>query len=371
VSRRAALIAAAIVLPVTGAHADPWQGETEAGVEYDSNVHRVEERNQPVAAPLLRVAARLEARGGEPDTLRWGVTLGGGARTVLTGIDGEDAFTGAADLTATRRAGQHLALAARATHYEVWPVAGDLTVRAFASSGADVSIASDDDRGRRAAISVGARRVIYKPDADFDWTGPTIAVLLESPLWRGADDRAVDLAAGYRLERRTYQGLGYHNGCAPSDQTTPIAECFVPGDRVRADLVQVASARATYTGARVASVGYELTVDDSTSFGSSLVRQRLTLSVTTPLPGALFATATVTGQLDHFPDPPAVARDLATLDFTSLDDESRSGAAVRIARALGPAWQLEARWAIQATAFADDVTSFRRQVAYAGVTWER
>lgn len=368
--RRAALAAAGVTAAVAPAAAEPWQAETAAGVEYDSNVRRVEQRIGPEAAPLLRSAARLDVGGGAAERLRWLLTLGGGARAVLSGpVATEDALTGAVDLAVTRRASDQLVLGARATHYEVWPVDSPLAARAFASSGADLSVAINDDRGRRAALAVGARRLVYKPDPDFDWTGPALAIVVEDPLWRGADDRALDLVAGYRFERRTYRGLGYHNGCAPG---APLdTGCFVPGDRVRADLVHVANLRATYTGARVASLGYELTVGDSTSFGSSLVRQRLTAAITTPLPAKIFATATVTGQLDHYPEPQLVARDIANQTFTSLDDESRSAAAIRLARALGPSWQVEVRWSIQGAAFADDAPAFRRQLGYAGVTWER
>ncbi len=365
--RLAVAVGAAVVAAIAPrVHADPWQAETEAGVEYDSNVGRVEQRLAPAAAPLMRASARLDAKGGDVDRMRWGLSLVGGARAVLSGsIDTEDAVTGAVDVTATRRAGDHLAIGARATHYEVWPIDNPMAPRAFASSGADLSVAIADDAGRRAVISVGARRLVYKPDPDFDWTGPAIGIVLEDPLWRGADDRAIDLAAGYRLERRGYRGLAYQNSCAPDEE--PDTGCYAPGDRARADLVHVASVRATYTGARVASLGYELLVDDSTSFGSSLVRQRVTASITAPLPAKIFATATLTGQLDHYPEPQIVATDIEL----SYDDESRSGAAVRLARALGAAWQLEVRWAIQATALADEATTFRRQLVYAGVTWER
>ena len=99
--------------------------------------------------------------------------------------------------------------------------------------------------------------------------------------------------------------------------------------------------------------------------------QRLTASITAPLPWKLFATATVTGQLDHYPEPQLVARDIATQPFTSLDDESRSSAAIRLARPVASTWQLEARWSIQGTALPSDGPSYRRQVAYAGVTWDR
>ena len=120
-----------------------------------------------------------------------------------------------------------------------------------------------------------------------------------------------------------------------------------------------------------ASLGYELTVDDSTSFGSSLIRQRLSGSVTTPLPAHVFATVSVVGQLDRYPEPQVVARDIAAQSFDSLDGEARSSAAVRLGRGFGRAWQAELRWSVHASALGDAAGTFRRQLVYAGLTWER
>ncbi|MBP8806829.1 MAG: hypothetical protein KBG48_35865 [Kofleriaceae bacterium] len=349
-----------------GAVAETWRGQAEAGVEYDSNVRRVEDRAGPEAAPMLRARADLTARGGE--RTRWTLALSGGARAAIAGpIQSEDAMIGGLDVGAVRRASERLGLTARATHYEVFPVEGAGAARAFASSGVDLGAALVDARERRALVAVGLRRLAYKPDPDFDWSGPALAVTLEQPLWR-ADDRAIDLVAGYRVERRTYRGLAYHNACAPG---APLeVRCFVPGDRARADLVQLASARVSYTGARAASVAYELAAVDSTSFGSSYLRHRLTAAVTLPLPARVFATASVTAQLDRFGEPQLVARDIANQSFTSIDDEARSSAALRLGRGFGRHWQAELRWSLHASGL-DDATAYRRQVAYGGLTWER
>jgi len=352
-------VVAAIAAVAAPAAAETWRGQVEAGVEYDSNVGRVEDEVGADAAPMMRVRTAVDVRGGKARKARWVILAGGGARAAVAGpIDGEDAMTGSLDATVLRRTSDTLALSARATHYEVFPVAGDDQAHAFASSGADLAAALSDERGRTATVSVGARRLVYKPDPDFDWTGVTLAVAVSQALWRGADDASVDLAAGYRVEQRSYRGLGFVDG-------------FVPGDRPRADLVQVASARAAYAGKRAASLSYEVTIDDSTSFGSSYLRQRLTAAVTTPLPSRVFATATITGQLDHYPEPQLVARDVMHQTFTALDDDARSGASVRLARGFGGGWQAEVRWAYHLSNPGDEVAAYHRQLIYAGVTWER
>ena len=364
-----AVAGATLASPDVGV-AETWRGTAEAGLEYDSNVERVEAQRDPQAAPMLRARAGADVRGGRARRVRWSLAFTGGARAAVAGaIDTEDAMTGSVDATALRRSNDQLALGARATHYEVFPVDGATSARAFASSGADVSAALVGERGRTATVAVGARRLAYKPDPDFDWTGATLAVTVAQPLWRGADERAVDLAGGYRVETRGYRGLAYRNRCAPAEDFD--ITCVVPGERARDDLVQVASVRLGYTGTRAASLVYEVTVDDSTSFGSSYLRQRLSASVTTPLPARVFATVTVTGQLDRYPEPQLVARDIANQTFTSLDDEARSSAAVRLGRGFGDGWQAELRWSYQVSALGDPAADFQRQLIYAGMAWER
>jgi hypothetical protein len=370
VSRRVGALLALVVGGAAPAAAEEWRGRAEGGVEYDSNVARVEDRQDPQAAPMTRMRAAVDVRGGRARRARWSLMAAGGARTAIAGpVTSEDATTVAIDGAVSRRSSDALALGARATHYEVFPLGAPVDAHAFASSGADLSATLSDAAAHTATVAVGVRRLAYKPDPDFDWTGATLAVTVEQPLWRGADARAVDGALGYRLERRGYRGRAYVNGCPPG--AMPEARCYVPGDRARADLVHVATLKLSYTGARAASLGYELTVDDSTSFGSSLIRQRLSGSVTTPLPAHVFATVSVVGQLDRYPEPQVVARDIAAQSFDSLDGEARSSAAVRLGRGFGRAWQAELRWSVHASALGDDAGTFRRQLVYAGLTWER
>ncbi|MBK7071689.1 MAG: hypothetical protein IPH44_05230 [Myxococcales bacterium] len=367
---RAGVVVGVLAAASGAAAAEEWRGRAEGGVEYDSNVQRVEDRQGPQAAPMSRLRAAVDVRGGQPRRARWVLMAAGGARTAMAGgVDTEDATTLALDGAVSRRSSDALALGARATHYEVFPLNAPADAHAFASSGADLSATLTDASAHVATVAVGVRRLAYKPDPDFDWTGATLAVTLEQPLWRGADARAVDGALGYRLEQRDYRGRAYVNACPPGPM--PEARCYVPGDRARADLVHVATIKLSYTGQRAASLGYELTVDDSTSFGSSFVRQRLSGSVTTPLPAHVFATLSVVGQLDRYPEPQVVARDIAAQSFDSLDGEARSSAAVRLGRGFGRAWQAELRWSLHASALGDAAGAFRRQLVYAGLTWER
>jgi len=376
-SRRArwlALVAlVALVAAAAPAAAEPWRASLEVGGEVDTNVRRISVTpggRQAETAPLVRAVAELARRGKAGEHTRWALRLAGGARAVVAGaVVGEDLLIGSIDVAAERDGpGDDVALLARVTHYDVVPVGGENGARAFASSGADLGLRLVGGEGRAATLTAGVRRLDYKPDPDFDWLGQAATVRVTDELWREADERWLELAVAYRIERRGYRGRAFTDGCAPGEPRTPA--CFVPTGEPRTDLQHVSGAELTYTGGAVLSATYQLVFNDSASFGSSYVRHRVILSATRALGRAWFATATVTGQLDHFRDPLLVTDDL-NMTFTSIDDENRSGAAVRVARAVGEAWELEARYAFQADASGGDDLTYRRHLVYAGLTWER
>jgi hypothetical protein len=146
--------------------------------------------------------------------------------------------------------------------------------------------------------------------------------------------------------------------------------CVRPTEEHRADLRHTADVEVLYTGDQVLSARYRLTVNDSSSFGSSLYRHRVDLAATISLPAGVFATATLTGQLDHFPEPFLAHTDDLDQPIDSIEDENRSGVALRLARALSASWQVEARGALFADLFPRDGRGFGRQVFYLGLTWD-
>ncbi len=352
------------------ARAEPWRATLEVGGEVDTNVQRVEsDAGEPETAPVARSQAELIRRdrhGGWRSIVRGLLAV----RDVVAGpVTTENLLTAAADV-AVERAGvaDAVALLGRATYYDVIPLDGVAGTRAFTSSGADLGLRLDGGEGRSATVTASVRDLVYKADHDFDWSGPAAAVTVADELWRGDDDATLELRAAYRLERRGYRGRAFRNGCAPGEQ--PSLACFVPTDEARHDLHHVVGMTLTYSGERVLAASYELIGDDSSSYGSSFVRHRLTASATTSAPGDLFVTAAVTAQLDRYIDPLLLARDVSSQTFESVDEENRSALSLRVARALTPSWQLEARAAYYANAFAADDHEFHRFVVYAGLTWE-
>ena len=348
---------------------DTWATDVEAGAELDSNVQRIEVDPEsgadPIAAPAGRAGAKFVGTG-ERSWGRWTVGGQGLARVVgYPGDLGENVGVVAGEGRWDRRAGPrdgNARVGVRASYYDVLPLFGGSASRAFAIGGADGMVVLGGSGGERFAISAGYRNFRYKPDSDFDWRGVSMALRFVSPLGRG-----FDLSAGYRLERRSFRGFAFTSGCGPMDPIEPT--CFVPTMIHRGDLHHVAEAEVVYTGDVVAGGGYQLTYNDSSSYGQSLVRHRLSASLTAKLPRRVFATAIATLQLDQYLDPLVLARDVSNQTSTSIEEENRSALSVRLSRKLGGRWTGELRWAFYADSLSQDDLEFRRHLVYGGVTW--
>jgi hypothetical protein len=367
------LVIAASLLAAADARADDWTGGLEAGAEADSNVRRVEtgpdETEAPIPAGLARLGGHLAGRG-TTSYGAWALDGLGLLREVAT-----PAETGESVAVVAGDARWDVALPHRSAHafvradlYDVFSLDAMESTRAFTSRGAEAGIVADDG-DRRITVTGGARDFTYKPDRDFDWSGPSLGVRVDAPLWHadGAEPRALDLTADYHVERRAFTGLAFADGCMPG--AAPDPTCYVPTTAHRADLYHRALARLTYTGTRVFSAGYELVVDDSTSYGDSVIRHRVLGSATTGLGAKLIATAQAILELDQYPAPLLVARGIVSQTFSTLDDDNRNMVALMLSRRIVGSWTLEARWAYWANAFTSDAYSFRRQLFYVGIVW--
>ena len=403
-----------LVLAILGATAAPGRADREvrlqleAGSEYDSNIRRLEtgadETDAVQAAPLLRGGTRLDLRWRRTPTQR--LTIAGlGVAKLFTERSAQDenvlAVTGDGRydwMIEPRRA----VLSGHAAHVETfhYDVGGpDAGGRNFAATTGEALVTLVGPGSHRVTLSGGLRRFVYKPDADFDWIGDGWGARYRTVIWLGrreldadpgsvepgdpeadsaerdalfADgggEASLELGFAYRLERRRYHGKAFTNACGAGEPPAPT--CFMPTRLDRGDLAHVATAELQYLGERIYGGRYELTVNDSNSFGQSLVRQRLTLSATTPLPWRLFATATATVQLNTFLDPLLLARDVEAQTFTALDDENRNAISLHLSRDLASEWTAEARWAFHSNEFATEELRFRRQTLYLGLVWRR
>jgi len=354
------------------AAAEPWRVQLEGGAEVDSNVERLETgpelENRARTAPLVRTGTRV-SRSTRRGAGGHGLHVVATTRTSLDRrVKTEDVATLGGDTWYLHPLGPVVAIGGRVNYVEAIPLAGVEGTRTFRTFAGEANLVLR--HGERGAVTVaaGGRYLAYKPDHDFDWLGPSAELRFARTLWQNAENaHTVELTLGYRLDRRSYAGLAFANRCEPGADPSPM--CFAPTDIERTDLHHAAAIEASYTGDRILSVGYQLVVIDSNSYGQSLIRHRITLSATDELPWGFVGTATVTGQFDQHLDSMVVSRDVQHQSFSVVDDDNRSAVQLRIAHALGARLSLEIRTGYWTDLYGPPDIHFRRFLAYGGLMW--
>jgi hypothetical protein len=359
------------------ARAEPWTLTMETGAEADSNVARVETGGSSDAERIAAPAARAGARIDHKDRVLGGayaLDVSGLARMVTTSQTWPDNQTESVMLYSGEarwlRAieGRPIAAGVGITAADALAITGGIGARTFRNLGADalLLLAGGDDR--HLTFAAGVRDFVYKPDHSYDWRGPGASARLDLVLWQPEHrTHSLELATTLAFEQRTYASHADFNECPAG--TAASSDCSMPTSLVRRDRYQRATVQLDWIGDLVATLGYQLTVIDSNSYGQSLVRHRITAAVTTELADKLFATATATLQIDQFPDGLLVENDVQRQEFTSLEDENHSSLQVRIARELTAAWSVESRGAIWRDLGNTGGESFRRELVYAGVVY--
>ena len=347
----------------------------EAGTEYDSNVQRVETGPDltvpPIAAALLRFAGRLDAI---TDLADWGqvsASATGQLRIPLETTTPDESLGSAGIDARWSRAlhGQPLSIGAHIQGFDVWGLDGDIGARSFSQFAGEGVLTMRSEGGSFIGFAAGEKTFTYKPDADFNWQGPSLATHFATQVWESPDTtRTLDLSMDYRLEARAYSGFTQINGCSPG--VTVLPSCIVTTNDPRNDLHHTLGALLTYTGAHVLSLGYELTVNTSSSFGQSLIRHRIVVAGTTELPGSLYATLTLTAQLDQYLDSLLIEPELQSSTFVTLDDENRSSVQLRVARHLTPTLGLELRASYWRNLDVERDGDFSRALVSAALVWQ-
>lgn len=386
----------ATMLAVLGVAASParaqaappdWSLQLEGGGEYDSNIHRLELREggddegAVEGAPLARLGARHRISARLSRTQRFTLASTGGLKLFSSdsGQSENVAVVSSDGAYEWNLRGRGALLGLHGSYYDAIqaelydpPIGSPYSGRTFRTLAGEGSAALLGEGGHRVTALVGYRTFHYKPDPIFDWEGEHYALLYQASMWRGDPDQdddaaSFDLSAGYRVERRSYDSNARTASCADQDAADPL--CSAGTGIERADLNHSVAAEAIYSGRRIYSARYELTVNDSNSYGESLVRQRLKLGTTAELLPSLYLTAEGTVLLNVYLDPLVVARDEEARTFVSIDDENRNSLSLTLSRAFGESWALEARYAIYSNEFTNEELSFRRQTAYLGAVY--
>jgi hypothetical protein len=355
------------------AGAEAWTMTMETGAEADTNVERVETgtgaTTDRIAAPVGLVGAQLENK----DRVLGGAYAVGGsvlARLVANSqaraenvmlFAGEGRWLRAIE---SRPIAAGISLIAA----DALAITGGTGARTFRNLGADALLSMWSGEDRRLMLAVGARDFSYKPSHAFDWRGPVGNARLDVVLWQTSDKtRALELAATFGFEERTYASTALADTCPPD--APPSYGCPAGTPLVRRDHYQRANLELKWAGEVIVTAGYQLTVIDSNSYGQSLIRHRVMASGTVELADKLYGTATATLQIDQYPDGVLVEKDLQNQEFTNLEDENRSSLQVRIARELSATWSLETRGALWRDIGSPGGMSFRRELIYAGVIY--
>ena len=371
--RRALLLVAVLAARARG---DSWTVTGEAGGELDTNVQRVETgpglTTTPVSSPVARFGVRADGRG---DAAGGTYVLGLSDLTRVVSDDTvqvENVTLLAGDLRWMHAIGERpVALGFALIGADALPISDPIGARTFSNAGGDVLLSARDGDTKRLLVAVGARDFVYKPDHTFDWVGPTASARLDLVLWQpSGGTRSLELAIAAGFEARAYDSYALVDTCPPGSPPDP--SCSAATTQKRSDRFERAGAELTYFGKPTATVGYQLIVIDSNSYGQSLARHRATASVTVGLPGDVYATALGILQIDRYLDGLVIASDQLMRDFANIEDESSSSLQLRLAKKLSSSWSLEARAAVWKNLGSSTMDlSYERELVYGGVVFSK
>lgn len=363
--RAGRLVVAVAGLAAAPATAGPWSVTGEVGAEVDTNVQRVEGSMPAITAPVVRFGLRAERK----DRLLDGAY--GLALSDLTHLVGnsqavdENVTLLAADLRWLHPVGdQPVSVGFGLTAADALPIGDPVGARTFVNLGADAMLAAHAGDDRHVTVTFGARHFEFEPDHNYDWDGPSASARLDLVLWQPPTaTRSLELAVTLGFDARFFDSFAFEDTCPPHAPVDPM--CRMPTSLLRRDRFERAGVELTWVGRQVAAIGYQLTVVDSNSYGQSFIRHRVTASVTTTLPGELYASVLGVLQIDRYLDVLIVDSNPLHAEFTSIDDENRSTLQVRLARKVATSWSVEARAAAWRNIGSQD--DFKRALVYGGV----
>jgi hypothetical protein len=361
-----------------------WSLQLDGGAEYDSNIHRLELREgedlEAIGAPLALLAARHQLAWRRTRTQRLSLASFGGLK-LFASDSGQSENVAILSTDAAydwSLPGRGASIGVHGNYYDaipyevVEPSGPGFRGRTFRTGAGELTGSIAADGGERVTALVGYRGFEYKPDPLFDWSGEHYGLLFHATRWRGDPDTEEDAAsiefrAAYRLERRGYDARARTSSCAEEGTDDPLCSASTRLDRT--DLNHSVGAELVYTGKRAYGARYELSINDSNSYGESLVRQRLRLGITTELLADLYLTGEAAVLVNIYLEPLFIARNEQARTFVSIDEENRNSLSLHLSRAFGPAWSLEGRYAIFSNEFTNEELSFRRQTVYLGMLY--
>ena len=343
------------------------QLRAEIGTEYDSNAHRVEEVSSSGAAVvgsfLQRLVLSAQAAGqiAPRHALAWSAT---GAAKIFDAAAARSESVAIAQSSLVWRAtlGPRTWLSPSGTYYEAfqsWAPDVDLTGerRDFRSLAPTLELRTGVSDSLELGVTAGYRWLLFKPDRDFDFNGPTAGVNLR---WFHDTDGGADWEArgGAAVEYRRFAGPAHVGNCQPDSLPCP-------GPDTRNDNFVMAQAELTRTGRVLLGAGYAFHHNASNSYGETLVRHYAIARLATALPLGLYLAARADLLFAFYRDAIPVAKTdvmqmSAAIPYNTIEEENRSTVRVDLSRDLGERVRLLGRYTFYANELGSNAGTYRR-----------
>lgn len=344
--------------PMLAQAASGFELRGEFGPEYDTNPTRAERVS--VAADLAPGPSALSrfvtsASGAWALAPQVGLSLSGGLggkRFVNTDAHGEDVLVVQSSTELTLGLGRALRLALSGTYYDAFQ-RGPVDRRDFRSGAPGLRF--DRRFADHGVFSIGGgyRWFDFKSENAFSFSGPTALVRahqsLPGDLGEGAADWDWDASAS--LEWRGFSG--------PACERDVCADALGPR---HTDRFWLLAGEVTRTSHVLFGAGAAVHVNQSNSYGESLVRGAFHLRSVLPLPAQFSLSARAEIVLTRYADSLPLVRDpeMGTPRI-SIEDESRSTLRVELARPLSARVEIGTRYTLYTSAPSSGPLDFRRQ----------
>ena len=351
----------------TPADTEHYQLRAELGTEYDSNAHRVEQISGSGSDVVGSFLQRLVLAGQLTDQVapRHAVAVTAtGAAKIFDAAPARSETVAIAQSSLMWRAtiGPRTSLSPSAAYYEAfqsWGPPGDPAGerRDFRSLGPTLELRTAPSERTDLGVAAGYRSLVFKPDRDFDFDGPTAAVNLR---WLHDADEGADweLRVGGSFEHRRFGGPVQVSSC-PSD----LLLCA--GTATRVDDFVMAQTEMTRTGRVLLSLGYAFQHNGSNSFGETLIRHVATARIATALPLDFYLAARADLLFVSYREAVPVAQaetapGMGGKPYASIEEENRSSARVDLSRDVGERVRALLRYTFYANELGNSVGEYRR-----------
>ncbi|MGD0836672.1 MAG: hypothetical protein ABSB49_08535 [Polyangia bacterium] len=344
-------------------HADParYDLRVEDGVEYDSNPARAEQISglppSPAAPGSLLTRVVMSGDLAVPlghdgsNVLVLSPSLGG-KWFVATEARAESVLVAQALASDTMRLAQRAQLVVAAVYYDVYQRrATDLPD--FRSTAPSLRLDYAMWPAVTASAALGYRWFTYKPDDALSFTAPTAQLLVRHVLAGGLWDGGADWewSAGGSLEARAFHG--------PACSATSCDD--LPQVPRQHDRFWILHAELTRTSSWLFGSGAALHLNQSNSYGESLLRGLVHVRAVVPLPWQWSLSLRAEIVATSYAEPVVFTQTVSGLPSASIDDESRSTLRAELARLCLGQVEIGTRYVYYTSAPTSYTVKYRRQ----------